>query len=312
MPYVSPAEVEEARKMDLLTYLQRYEPQELVCLSSGNYCTREHDSLKISNGKWHWFSHGVGGRSALDYLIVVKGLPFPVAVQSILGKTVEAAYVCNAEKAAAPQIFLMPELSECTDHVRLYLQKRGIHPTIIRFCIENRLLFESKDYHSAVFVGYDRAGAARSASVRSTKTAFKGEAGGSDRRYSFCIEAAQASTKVHVFESAIDLLSYATLELNAGRDWQREHLLSLAGVYQTKRADVVPLALEQFLGDHDGINTLYLHLDNDDAGRRAAKAIRTGIGFRCQVLDEPPKIGKDMNDQLRSILTNSTRRNYIR
>ena len=68
MPYIPPEVVAQAREMDLLTYLRTYEPQELVHFGGGTYCTREHDSLKISNGKWCWFSRGIGGYSALDYL----------------------------------------------------------------------------------------------------------------------------------------------------------------------------------------------------------------------------------------------------
>lgn len=68
MPYVPPEVVAQAREMDLLTYLRTYELQELVHFGGGTYCTREHDSLKISNGKWCWFSRGIGGYSALDYL----------------------------------------------------------------------------------------------------------------------------------------------------------------------------------------------------------------------------------------------------
>ena len=68
MPYIPPEVVEKAREMDLLTYLKNYEPQELVHFGGNTYCTREHDSLKISNGKWCWFSRGIGGYSALDYL----------------------------------------------------------------------------------------------------------------------------------------------------------------------------------------------------------------------------------------------------
>lgn len=52
MPYIPPEVVEKAREMDLLTYLKSYEPQELVHFGGNTYCTREHDSLKISNGKW--------------------------------------------------------------------------------------------------------------------------------------------------------------------------------------------------------------------------------------------------------------------
>ena len=36
----------------LLTYLRRFEPEELVHIGGDTYATRTHDSLKISNGKW--------------------------------------------------------------------------------------------------------------------------------------------------------------------------------------------------------------------------------------------------------------------
>lgn len=75
MGYVTREMIDRAKKMDLLTYLQTYEPQELVHFGGNTYCTREHDSLKISNGKWCWFSRGIGGKTALDYLIKVKA-PF--------------------------------------------------------------------------------------------------------------------------------------------------------------------------------------------------------------------------------------------
>ena len=72
MPYIPPEVVARVREMDLLIYLRTYEPQELVRFGGGTYCTREHDSLKISNGKWCWFSRGIGGYSVLNYLIKVK------------------------------------------------------------------------------------------------------------------------------------------------------------------------------------------------------------------------------------------------
>lgn len=37
------------------------------------YTTRRHDSLKISNGKWMWWSQSISGRSTLDYLIKIRG-----------------------------------------------------------------------------------------------------------------------------------------------------------------------------------------------------------------------------------------------
>ena len=57
MPYIPPSVVREVKRMDLLTYLKNYEPYELVHFSGNTYTTRTHDSLKISNGKWMWWSH---------------------------------------------------------------------------------------------------------------------------------------------------------------------------------------------------------------------------------------------------------------
>lgn len=76
MPYYDSEAIEQARQVDLLTYLQTCEPQELVHVSGNVYCTKTHDSLRISNGKWCWFSRGIGGYSALDYLIKVNGYSF--------------------------------------------------------------------------------------------------------------------------------------------------------------------------------------------------------------------------------------------
>ena len=77
-------EIQQARKMDLLTYLRCNDPGELVRVSGDTYCLRSHDSLRISNGLWCWHSRGIGGKSALDYLIKVQGYPFPKAVRTIL------------------------------------------------------------------------------------------------------------------------------------------------------------------------------------------------------------------------------------
>ena len=87
----------------------------------------------------------------------------------------------------------------------------------------------------------------RYAALRGTLGDFKGEVTGSDKHYSFSISAPQESGRLHLFESAIDLLSYATLTLGRGWDWQKDSLLSLAGVYQTKRENVVPIALSRYL-----------------------------------------------------------------
>ena len=297
MPYINPKDIAQAKEMDLLTYLQNYEPQELVHVSGNTYCTREHDSLKISNGKWNWFSHGIGGKTALDYLIKVREYSFVQAVETILGRAAARPPVYHKQADEKAHDLLMPKLNENTDRVVRYLKGRGIHSVIIDYCLEHRLLFESKDYHNAVFIGYDPQDKPRNGSMRGTMGLYKGDLSGSDKHYSFSISG--ESDTGHVFESAIDLMSFATLELYEARDWHRDNLLSLAGVYKTKRTDLVPLALDQFLKDHPQVSTLRLHLDNDEIGRGAVGGIVSGLDGRYQVFDEPPACGKDVNDQLK-------------
>ena len=304
MIYYAQNEVKNARQIDLLTYLRQYEPRELVHVAGNIYCTREHDSLKISNGKWCWFSRGIGGRSALDYLIKVKGIPFTEAVGMILGRAAEmppVSHILGDSHQPKEKNLLLPEPVEGRpERVIAYLTSRGIDGPLLEACINHRLLYESAEYHNAVFVGYDPAGKARYAAIRGTVGPYKGEASGSDKRYAFSLCLPRQPPTVHVFESAIDLLSYATLEHRAGRDWRGDALLSLAGVFPRKREKVLPVALKQFLEDRPSVKTVCLHLDNDAVGRSAAQGIMEALADKpYQVIDNPPTHGKDVNDQLR-------------
>ena len=234
MPFIPPEEVARAKEIDLYSYLRANEPQELVHFGGSTYCTREHDSLKISNGKWYWFSRGIGGRSALDYLIKVKEIPFTEAVAMILGKAAMLPPVKEEPASPKPKALVLPPRSSGDTQAVSYLIGRGIDKEVIDFCIRTGRLYESAPYHNVVFVGTDAGGKAKYASLRGTGSDFKGEAYGSDKHFSFSIPAKSESDVLHLFESAIDLLSYATLCKQEGIDWQRDHLLSLAGVYRPK------------------------------------------------------------------------------
>ena len=300
MGYVTPEQITQAKEIDLLTYLQRFDPHALVHVGGNTYCTREHDSLKISNGKWNWFSRGIGGKTALDYLIKVQGFSFTQAVEAIVGQNFSPMPhgPQTKPKERESKNLLLPQASRCATHAVSYLHGRGIDYDLIDYCIQTGRLYESQPYHNVVFVGCDLEGKPRYAALRGIVGDFKGEATGSDKRYSFSIAENRSANSVHLFESAIDLLSYATLLKIKGRDWRQDALLSLAGVFKRKRQGVVPLALSQYLQDHPGTNTLYLHLDNDEVGRDAAAGIIGGLGNKYTVLDRPPPYGKDVNDLL--------------
>lgn len=212
MGWVTTQEIEKARQIDLLTYLKLYDPSELVRIGNDIYSTRTHDSLKISNGAWMWFSRGIGGYSALDYLIKVKEIPFVEAVNLLNDKG--CAYrstPASSKGKLQDKKLLLPERNERSSRVVAYLCRRGIDLEIIKYCIENDLLYESREHGNAIFVGYDNENVPRYASFRATNgMRILGDAAGSDKRYCFKI-LSPASNSTHIFESAIDLLSFATL-----------------------------------------------------------------------------------------------------
>ncbi|MPY19886.1 DUF3991 and TOPRIM domain-containing protein [Paenibacillus glucanolyticus] len=303
MSYVSKEQIERAKQLDLLTYLQCFEPYELVRCSRNAYSTRTHDSLKISNGKWFWWSRGIGGHSALDYLIKVRGLSFPDAVLHIDGNSpipISSA-ATTAQQDSSRAGLVLPEPYETSNRVIAYLCKRGISRDIIDFCLNSGRLYESRMYHNAVFVGFDLSGAPRYAAIRgTTKTRYMCEAPGSDKRYSFAIPADDNGSELHLFESGVDLLSYCTLASISGKDWRQAHQLSLAGIYSPKEKKdegIAPAALTNYLQSYPEVKRLVLHLDNDVAGRSAAAMIQQLLSHTYEISDEPP-IRKDVNDDL--------------
>ena len=316
MPYIAPEIIIQAKEMDLLTYLRNYEPHELVRLSGNTYTTRTHDSLKISNGKWMWWSRGIGGRNALDYLIKVRDMNFIEAVETITGHTAITTPVYEKpEPKDKDRPLLLPEKSTSTKRITEYLFSRGIDIEIINYCIEKELIFESLPYHNVVFVGYDEKNNARYAAYRSTnRHKILGDCTGSKKEYSFRIGSGKSDT-IHIFECAIDLLSYATLAKMKGQNWKELNLISLSGVYSPARNakdSKVPVALKKYLEDNPAISKIHIHFDNDIAGRTAANALKTVLSKTYEIVDEPPKAGKDFNDFLCIQMGIPIKKNYER
>jgi hypothetical protein len=122
---------------------------------------------------------------------------------------------------------------------------------------------------------------------------------GSDKRYSFTLP--NGSEKLHLFESAIDLLSFAALNEIRIPNFFDGDLLSLSGVYKPKQntpESSLPPALTQYLADRPGIKSVHLHLDNDLAGRLSTKVIMAVLPEQYTASDKPPPSGKNYNDCL--------------
>lgn len=317
MAYYQPDEVKKAKEMDLYTYLKNYEPEELVHFSRETYMTRTHDSLKISNGMWYWFSRGIGGKTALEYLIQVRKMSFIQAVGTILGYSNNRPPITYQQPKKVENIrLILPKKSDTNDRVINYLSGRGIDKDIISECIDNNLIYEDLPNHNVVFVGYDKNNNPRYAGVRGTNNSrYMKDAYGSNKAFSFKLDGIEKNNEVHLFESAIDLLSYATIKKLNNKEWYNDNLLSLAGVYQpAKKIDEskIPLALNYYLNQNQNIKKIYLHFDNDSAGRIATMALKTILPKQYEVIDDPPKIGKDYNDFLCAELGINYKKRYER
>ena len=290
--YVSREQIAQAKEVNIEDYIRSHEPNNIKRIGNAIYL-KDHDSLRISNGLWKWESAGIGGKNVIDYLIKVRGFEFVDAVQHLVGH--EITSVRNIEPKARPPNELLPAAEReplklprrhvNNNRVIAYLQERWINEKLIQDCIRQNILYESVDFHNAVFVGRDEHGKARFAALRGTLGNFKRDADGSDKRYGFCLPSDMPkSDSVAVFESPIDALSHKMMEPE-----YTGYRLSLGGTAST--------ALTQFLNTHEEINNITVCTDNDTAGNSAARKIAELTDYRI-MRELPPDGAKDWNDAL--------------
>lgn len=186
MAYYSQSTIAKAKEMDLLTYLQTYEPNELVKISGNTYTTKTHDSLKISNGMWMWWSRGIGGKSAVDYLMRVRGMTFIEAVSQIANDESALRKQYEKPKPRTERTLILPTKAENNDIAIEYLKKRGINEDVIFYFIEHGMIYQSVPMNNIVFVGFDENNIPKYAGMRGTeKYRYIGDAYGSDKTFPF-------------------------------------------------------------------------------------------------------------------------------
>ena len=321
MPYIPEETVAELRRIDLLTYLQITEPHELVRVTEREYTTQTYDSLRISNGKWHWFSQGVGGNSALDYLIKVKGKTFIEAAQELLNYTTNGFEIPEMKQQLPEKkkILKLPPRDDNNRQLVQYLRQRGIAQAVIDYCINNQSIYQTKTvrngrtFYNGVFVGRDLSGKPVSAFQRglSKTSSFRGDVSGSDKRYPFLMGDPNHTTKLRIFESCIDAMSFATRQLMRGKDITNDAVyFSVNGVHYAENAEKTrpPLALKQYLLNHKDTNTIFVHFDNDEVGRKALKnVIRQYLDTHIVVDMTPPEM-KDENEYLQHLIYQKSHR----
>lgn len=314
MPYIEPERIKKAKEMDLLTFKQLYEPSDLIPTGANSYKLKSEPSLKISNGYWCWWKNDmIGGKNALKYLEKVRGMSWKDAVELIesingspdYSKRIEE----NKSKKPVPKNLIPPEKNATAYRMERYLTGRGISMNVIKYCEEKGLLYEDSKYHNAVFLGFDGDKPAYAFCRGTGEKKVMIEARGSNKEHSFRLMAEEKNTQVHIFEAAIDALSYASLLEMHGIDFRTKNLLSLGGIAggKTEKEGEIkpPPALFNYLLENPYTEAVVLHLDNDEPGRTAAAKIAKLLESIVAVKDSPPPEGKDCNDYLKMARENS-------
>ena len=254
----------------------------------------KHDSITINGSAWFDHKNQVGG-GAIKFMRHFYGMDFQTAMNELLGRSVSS--ICRSPpkaevKEEKPKEFKLPEKNSDMHRVYAYLIKqRFIAPEIITHFARQHTLYEDKEHHNAVFVGFDENGVPRQAHNRSTNSfgkTFRMTCEGSDTRYSFAHFG--ESEKLFVFEAPIDMLSYLTLY---PQDWQKHSYIAMNGVYEN--------AVLTALKNHSNLEEIVLCTDNDEGGIDAAQRLTDilkehGYENISRIIPE----NKDFNEDLKA------------
>ena len=160
MSPLSDQEIAAARRVSVLEYFRTCLPRELIQVSAHDYRTKTHSSLVISdNGLFHWYSGGVGGNNAIDYLTKVEKLDFVSAVHRLNDLRPVLVQKDQRERPSSkePRPFVQPARDNSDLKARAYLRGRGICEPVLQFCLGAGTLYQSRHgrYTNCVFLGLD-------------------------------------------------------------------------------------------------------------------------------------------------------------
>jgi hypothetical protein len=304
MPGVTKEQIARAKEIPILDYVLSHEPNNVKRVGN-EYRLKDH-TVTMSNGKWHWQSHGVGGEkaTALNYLITVRGFGFVDAVRHLAGDGIRSYDIPPKPKPPpGRKPFSLPPRNRDNTRVIAYLQSRGIDKQIILNCIGRNALYENARYHNCVFIGRDGLGKARFAAQRGTMGNYKQELSGSDKRFGFVLPPNDPnSDTVAVFEAPIDCLSHQTMceqgFIEPFDGWR----LSLGGTALT--------ALVNFLERHSKVKNCAICTDNDKAGDSAAAKVEE-LPDISATRSLPPLNRNDWNESLLALQKAERMKNLV-
>ena len=202
------------------------------------------------------------GGDTVDFVRRFYNKDYAEAVEMLLNN-------CGGQIITSPPIekehkpFELPQRNDRMSRVFSYLLlTRGIDKDVLFEFVGQKMIYESADFHNAVFVGYDSNGKPCHAHKRGTVTSnpYKGNVAGSQPEFSFHWHG--KSDKIFLFEAPIDMLSFISMHKE---NWKNHSYAASCSV-----SDRV---LFQCLKDNPNIKNVFLCFDNDEAGQTANKRI---------------------------------------
>ena len=269
MPYIkfTEQEKESANSASIVDYLTAH--GESVRRAGREYVW-EAPSGKVSVHGCEWYSqYELVGGGAIGFVQKFFGLSYPDAVRSLLGNNINTKAIGEKKpsKTEEKKPFELPERN--TDMRRVYcylIHERLIDRQVINRFVKDGLIYEDAKYHNSVFIGKNSEGVPVHAQRRATsaKSDFKGNLDSSIAEYSFHFTV--TSEYLFVFEAPIDMLAYISMHKQG---WENHSYVALCST--ADRAAI------QMLKDNPQLKTVYLCLDNDNAGQLGCERISKAI-----------------------------------
>lgn len=301
---------EQARRTDLAELLRSQ--GETVKRSGKEFEWRDGSAKVTIRGNLWFHQYDREGGDAIDFVRRFYNKTYPEAMEYLLGGCGGTLIVSPPIQKEPPKPFELPPKNDNMRRVCAYLiNHRGINKDVVYAFVHRGMIYESADYHNAVFVGYDAHGIPRHAHKRGSgsESTYKGNVDSSLPEYSFHWKGQaepapnprtepqsklsngyprqSSSGKLYLFEAPIDMLSFISLHTE---HWKTHSYAAACGV-----SDHV---LWQMMKDNPKIQKVYLCLDNDEAGQTAAKRISDKLftkGIPHEIL---VPIHKDWNEDL--------------
>lgn len=210
--------------------------------------------------KWKDFASGQGGY-IIQFVAWLNACSWKEAVQELLDFSHHATLVQPSipqPQLPPPKPFCLPPKAKSYRNLFAYLLKtRKLDSKVVQYCVDQKLIYQDERCN-CVFVGVDDGGEPVSAFLRGSNeyVPFKMLAEGSRAEYGFTLSG--NNSRLFIFESPIDLLSYMTLKNMRNPlyfDNCQDHYLSCNGLKY--------LPILHYLSTHHEINQIVFGVDND-------------------------------------------------